>query len=67
MDGILVEPAGRIEGGASGLPALLRDGGARARLAAHAPRVRDRFGLESVLDRGVDVAAGVFQRRGVTR
>jgi len=63
---ILVEPGG-VEGVASGLRARLQDEGARAHLAAHAPRVREQFDLESVLDRGVDVAAGVLRRRGVTR
>lgn len=48
VDGLLVEPES-VEALAAGLSALMADDELRSRLAARAPEVLDRFGLERVI------------------
>lgn len=57
VDGILVPPADTARLAAE-LERLMRDAAARERLAARAPAVLERFGLEAILARWDDCLAG---------
>jgi GalNAc-alpha-(1->4)-GalNAc-alpha-(1->3)-diNAcBac-PP-undecaprenol alpha-1,4-N-acetyl-D-galactosaminyltransferase len=62
VDGLLV-PDGDIAALAGALDALMIDADERRRLAAHAPEVLDRFGLEAIVDQWESLFAGVASQK----